>query len=132
MSYKRKRVRIEDALERLREAESFYGSIVVVTEPFMDDGRRRWLASVREILLANGIEIENLSVAYQARSWKGRINEFTQDRAHPGPNQMPLPFRWPNQPRRSGAGVSAVVDRLFTVGSRRVADGGCGGRGAGR
>jgi len=51
-----------EALERLREAESFVGS--PVTEMFMDDVnpeyRQKWLASVRKILQTNGIEPENL------------------------------------------------------------------------
>jgi len=52
-----------EALERLREAESFVGS--PVTEMFMDDVnpeyRQKWLASVRKILQTNGIKPENLS-----------------------------------------------------------------------
>jgi len=53
----------KEALERLSEAESFIGS--PSTEMFMDnlDGepRKKWLASVRKILTANGIKPENLS-----------------------------------------------------------------------
>lgn len=53
----------QDALERLREAESFIGS--PVNHLFMDDlspdHRKNWLRSVREILTANGIEPENLA-----------------------------------------------------------------------
>ncbi len=52
-----------EALERLREAESFIGS--EVTEMFMDEVqpsyRLDWLRSVRQILKDNGIEPENLS-----------------------------------------------------------------------
>jgi hypothetical protein len=51
-----------EALERLREAESFVGSPVTVM--FMDEvspeHRKQWLDSVRRILVANGIEPENL------------------------------------------------------------------------
>jgi len=52
-----------EALERLREAESFIGA--PINSLFMDnltgDPRREWLRSVREILKVNGIEPENLS-----------------------------------------------------------------------
>src|SRR5689334_5567649 len=52
----------DDALERLREAESFVGA--PINELFMDNltgnPRQKWLDSVRRILLANGIEPENL------------------------------------------------------------------------
>jgi hypothetical protein len=54
--------RSREALERLREAESFIGS--PVNELFMDrlnpQHRRDWLKSVRAILTDNGIEPENL------------------------------------------------------------------------
>ena len=53
---------IEEALERLREAESFVGS--PVTRMFLDDvapeNRLRWLQGVREVLRANNVEVENL------------------------------------------------------------------------
>ena len=60
MTAKRKLVMFEeDALERLREAESFLGS--PVNELFLDKNwRQRWLDSVRHILKVNGIEPENL------------------------------------------------------------------------
>jgi hypothetical protein len=58
-----------EALERLREAESFIGS--PVNELFMDNltdkPRQRWLDSVRQILRANGIEPENLGGRWQTR-----------------------------------------------------------------
>jgi hypothetical protein len=51
-----------EALERLREAESFIGS--QTTRLFLDDANPRfrlgWLRSVRAILKANDIEPENL------------------------------------------------------------------------
>jgi hypothetical protein len=52
-----------EALERLREAESFVGT--EMSELFGDEmapsGRQKWLDSVRHILLANKVPIENLS-----------------------------------------------------------------------
>lgn len=53
----------DEALERLREAESFIGSPVndLFFDDFDSDPRRRWLASVREILRANKIKPENLA-----------------------------------------------------------------------
>jgi len=53
-----------EALERLREAESIFGSTVCHT--FLEDletgtqSRREWLKSTRGILTANGVEPENL------------------------------------------------------------------------
>jgi hypothetical protein len=58
----------KEALERLREAESFIGS--PINELFMDrmsnNPRQGWLNSVREILKANGIEPENLDGRWQS------------------------------------------------------------------
>lgn len=58
-----------EALERLREAESFIGS--PVNDLFMDNmtgnPRQRWLDSVRRILKANGIEPENLGGRWHTR-----------------------------------------------------------------
>lgn len=53
----------KEALERLREAESFIGSPVndLFGDDFSHDPRGTWLRSVREILVANGIEPENLA-----------------------------------------------------------------------
>jgi hypothetical protein len=54
---------LPEALERLREAESFIGS--PINELFFDnldgDPRREWLRSVRKILKASGIKPENLA-----------------------------------------------------------------------
>ena len=61
----------EEALERLREAESILGSEVCRT--FLDtqqvgaESRQRWLDSVRIILKKNGIEPENLRGLWHTR-----------------------------------------------------------------
>lgn len=52
----------QEALERLREAESFIGS--PINELFSDNlygnPRQQWLDSVRAILIVNKVEPENL------------------------------------------------------------------------
>ena len=62
----------DEALERLREAESFVGS--PVNDLFMDgltgNPRQRWLDSVRRILLANGVEPENLPGVWHTKGLK--------------------------------------------------------------
>lgn len=51
----------KEALERLREAESFIGSPVeLLMDNLSFNPRQAWLNSVREILKANKIEPENL------------------------------------------------------------------------
>lgn len=51
----------KEALERLREAESFIGSPATETIPLFREARLTWLKSVRVILRNNNVEPENLS-----------------------------------------------------------------------
>ena len=66
-----------EALERLREAESFVGSPVneLFGDNFVDNPRQKWLDSVRRILLENGIKPENLRCRWRTVDLPDEIGE---------------------------------------------------------